>query len=293
MERRRMTMRVLVTGATGYIAKQLLPALRQRYDLTLLDVRTTNGQGEEVEGVQVADLSNPDLETYRAYFRGVDAVVHLAFKHAGKDIRKQYYDERINIDMAYHVYQVSQDEGVQRVVVASSNHAADWYEHVIHAHKLDMVYPDSPRPLSDNYYGWAKEVYEHLGFMFATGNVGRALPNVQLRIGAPRDLPLERYRSRENGIASYKRDLGAYISERDLQQLCIKSIETPDIRNEYGIPFQVFYGISNNARAFWSITNARKVIGYAPEDDSEVKYADDIAAFLRRPEGRGRTGLPE
>jgi hypothetical protein len=31
-----------------------------------------------------------------------------------------------------------------------------------------------------------------------------------------------------------------------------------------------------------SIINARKVIGYAPQDDSEVKYAKDIASFLMR-----------
>ncbi len=71
-----------------------------------------------------------------------------------------------------------------------------------------------------------------------------------------------------------------------MQQLYIKSIETEDIRDEDGIPFQIFYGISNNTRAFWSLANARKVIGYAPEDDSERLYADEIRAHLRAP---GRT----
>jgi NAD+ dependent glucose-6-phosphate dehydrogenase len=40
--------------------------------------------------------------------------------------------------------------------------------------------------------------------------------------------------------------------------------------------------VSNNARTFWSITNARAVIGYAPEDDSEVRFADDIARMIAR-----------
>jgi hypothetical protein len=52
-----------------------------------------------------------------------------------------------------------------------------------------------------------------------------------------------------------------YISQRDLQQLFCKSIEAPEIADEYGVPFQISYGISNNARTFWSISNARKVIG--------------------------------
>jgi hypothetical protein len=80
--------------------------------------------------------------------------------------------------------------------------------------------------------------------------------------------------------ARYKRDLGTYISERDLQQSFGKSIEAINIANARAIPFQIFYGISNNTRRFWSIANARTVIGYTPEDDAEGKYARDIASFL-------------
>jgi hypothetical protein len=64
-------------------------------------------------------------------------------------------------------------------------------------------------------------------------------------------------------------------------QLFCKSIEAPDIQDEYGVPFHIFYGVSNNARTFWSIANARKVIGYRPQDDSEVRFAEDIAQLLR------------
>jgi hypothetical protein len=81
----------------------------------------------------------------------------------------------------------------------------------------------------------------------------------------------------------YKRDLGAYISPRDLTQLFVKSIETWDIEDEHGIPFQVFYGISSNARAFWSIVNARQVIDYAPEDDAEIEFADEIRTYIVEP----------
>src|SRR5262249_19526493 len=98
------------------------------------------------------------------------------------------------------------------------------------------------------------------------------------RIVAPReldpsvyvDLPRERY----------VRDLAGYISERDLQQLFCKSIDAPSIEDEYGVPFQIFYGVSNNARTFWSITNARKVIGYTPQDGAEGRYAQAIARLL-------------
>jgi nucleoside-diphosphate-sugar epimerase len=183
--------------------------------------------------------------------------------------------------------------------MASSNHAADFYEHAIWRRQLDMIGPDAPRPLSDNYYGWAKEAYEHLGFVFASGGGGRPIVEVvQVRIGAPRPIPVERYFNAErDDPVAYTRDLGAYISPRDLAQLFVKAVETPDIRNEWGVPFQVVYGISGNTRAFWSIANARRVLGYEPEDDSEVVYARDIAARLTRSpfagpliEGKNRRG---
>lgn len=275
-----MRRRVLVTGAAGYVAGQLLPALRQRYELRLTDVRDTNRQGERVAGTVVHDLSHLDLERHRHLFADLDAVVHLAYnstRRHSEDPTERYLAERVNLDLAFNVYQLALEEGVRRVVVASSNHAADWYEHPIHKGLMDRVDPDRTRPLSDNFYGWVKEAYEHLGFVYASGSQGRKLEVVQIRIGAPREITGRKY---EGDPATYKRDLGAYISPRDLRQLFVKSIEADRIDNEWGIPFQVFYGISGNTRAFWSIVNARRVIGYAPADDSEVKYADDIRRLL-------------
>ncbi len=271
---------VLVTGAAGKIANQVLPAMRERYELTLLDLRDTNRQGQPVEGVQVADLLNPDRDTYRSHFTGVDAVVHFGFASAGRsDIDAYFQAELSNVQMAYNVYQTSVEEGVRRVVVASSNHAADYYEALILDGQRDFIDPDG-RAQSDNYYGWAKEVYEHLGFVFAAGKQSvRPLENVHIRIGGPRETDVS---SCEPGdMRCVRRALGAYISERDMQQLFVRSIEAEDIRDEQGVPFQIFYGISDNSRAFWSIVNARKVIGYEPQDNSEIRFADLVAAHIR------------
>ncbi|MCA9985522.1 MAG: hypothetical protein KDE59_14550, partial [Anaerolineales bacterium] len=57
-------------------------------------------------------------------------------------------------------------------------------------------------------------------------------------------------------------------------------IEAEDIRDENGVPFQIFYGVSGNHHNFWSIANARKVIGYAPEDNSELRFASWIQKHI-------------
>ena len=108
--------------------------------------------------------------------------------------------------------------------------------------------------------------------MYATGSQGSPVENVQMRIGAPR--PIRWAGFGPENIVSYKRDLGAYISPRDLCQLCVKSLETDDIRNEHGILFRAFYAVWDRARALWSLENARKVIGYRPKDNFEVTFAD-------------------
>jgi hypothetical protein len=287
--------KVLITGATGYIATRLLPGIRDRYDLTLADIRATRRDGTAVEGVQIADFLRDDLESLRPYFKGQDSVIHLAFNSVPRPAPREgqlaatgaaansYEAERANVDLAFRVFTLAQEEGVRRVVVASSNHAADWYEHLIHAGKMDTVLPEM-LPKSDNWYGWAKATYEHLGFVFATGAQGRRVENVHLRIGAPREIDAAGFSATQT--QGYRRDLGAYLSARDLQQLVIKSIETENIEDEHGIPWQVFYGISNNTRNFWSIANARRVIGYAPEDDSEVLFAEDIRRVLADAPGR-------
>ena len=279
--------KVVLTGASGYVAGRMLSALRERYDLTLLDVKTTNREGDEVEGVQVVDLINPDRDSYRVHFRGADAVVHSGFKGTVDWSHTDYWKESDNIRMCYNVYQTCVEEGVKRIVVMSSNHACDFYERLIWADRLDFATTDM-LPLSDNFYGWAKSSYEHLAFVFATGNAnnGKRLESVHIRIGAPRDTIMEGQSA--DDLKQLHRELGAYLSARDLSQLVIKSIEAENIEDENGVPFQVFFGISGNTHRFWNIDNARRVVEYAPEDDSQIRFAGEIAEIIQKAQSNHR-----
>lgn len=271
-------LRVLLTGTTGYIADKLLPAFRERYDLRLIDTRQENGAGQPVEGVEMIDLLSASSTELKAVFTGIDVVVHAAYHRPHRiDPQSQYDGERRNIDMMQRVYQMALDHGVRRIVAASTNQAAKWYEQPYFAGLRDRVGPeDYPRP--DNFYGWAKAAYESLGFLYACGSLGRKLEVVQLRIVVPREIDVTQFVDLPRH--RYVRELAGYVSERDLQQLFCKSVETPRIDDENGVPFHIFYGVSNNARTFWSITNARRVIDYQPQDDSELRFAADIARLM-------------
>ena len=179
--------RVVVTGAAGYIAGLLLPGLRRRYELTLLDVRNEDRQ-----------------------------------------------------------------------VVISSNHAADYYEPLILDRDWDVVTPDM-QERAVGYYGWAKACYEHLGFIFAQGPDGEApVENVQIRIGGPREIDVER--AELGDMRRVRRALAVYISQRDLVQLVVKSIETPDIRTRTHTP----PGTACRSRCSTASATTRKRSGALP-----------------------------
>jgi hypothetical protein len=269
--------KVLLTGASGTIAGQLLPALRDRYDLRLVDVRDIDRNGATVPGVEPFDLLGADRQSLLDLCAGVDTVVHTGYVRSGD--APSYESERRNVDMTQRLYDAAVAAGVRRVVCASTNQASKWYEQPYYQGRIDRVTADDyPRP--DTFYGWAKVAYESLGFLYACGSLGRALEVVQIRIVAPREIDSADFQDRP--LQHYLRDIAGYISKRDLQQLFVKSIDTDDISDKFGVPFQIFYGVSDNARKFWSITNAREVIDYQPVDDSETKFADQIAAMLSR-----------
>ena len=151
--------KVLMTGASGYIASLMLPTMRDHFDLVLADVSDTDRDGNKIEGVNIADFIDPDRSKYVHLFEGVDAVIHLAFKpHTarGSELEKapidRFDNEHENVQMANNIYRSAYDAGVRRIAVASSNHAADWYEHsLIHDRKMDMVRP-TDFPISDNFF---------------------------------------------------------------------------------------------------------------------------------------------
>jgi len=290
-------MKLLVTGAAGHVATLSMPGLVGRHELVLADLRQPGAMptGARFQEINLLDAGDAELA---ALFAGVEVVVHSAYIASGvNDVYsaappqiERFEAEFANIRVAQRVYRAALEAGVRRVVVVSSNHAADWYEHAqVHQRLRDMIYPGD-LPLADNFYGWAKASYELLGHPYACGTFGRQLQVVMLRIGSPYPIQASRYETgapaapsslpRPAGIAAFKRALGAWLSDRDCASLVRCGVEASRIVLDGAVPWVIAYGISDNTRAFWSLESARRQLGYRAQDDSEVTYADDVRRLL-------------
>jgi uronate dehydrogenase len=236
--------RVLVTGAAGGIGRHLRRSLAGLYDELRLSDLAAPADLAASETFVAADLA--DLSQVEKVVRGIDGIVHLG----GVSIEGPW--EAIlqaNIIGTYHMFEAARRAGVKRIVFASSNHAVGFYPRSRTIGTAETVRPDSR-------YGVSKAFGESLGALYAFKH---GIGVTCLRIGNFADRPVD------------ARRLAIWISPDDLTQLVRIGLEHPDIM------FEVLYGASDNARAWWDNARARE-LGYRPTGRSEDHVAQALAA---------------
>lgn len=235
---------VLVTGAAGRVGTRLIPSLRGDYRLRLqYHAQPVANLNPDEEAVQ-AEIE--DLTQVERIVRGVDAIVHLAGEPSPEAAWEAV--RGANIDGTYNVFEAARRAGVPKVVFATTNHVMGMYDRD-HAWPIRPEQPIRP----DSYYGVSKAFGEALARYYADA-FGMSM--ICLRIGWVLDRP-------HNETA-----LRMWLSPRDLGQLVRRSLDAPQ-------KFGLYYGVSNNARCKWDISNARVELGYHPADDSEA-YATEV-----------------
>lgn len=272
-------MNVLVTGAAGKIGTAVLDGLGSDPDYTLTGLDVVEPP-DAVHDVVVGDVT--DYDEVRPHFDGQDAVVHLARPRADGELdafsQAIEWTPTLGANLRAHTTALAAavDAGVERYVYASSHHAVGMYERD-HApavydvdHELVLTADSSPRP--DSLYGVTKVYGESVGRLAAEA--------YGLRVYAVRFCNLRAanhpYADAERGVAEgrFDRDSAAYdeqvarlkaswLSHRDAAHLVDRCLQ------DESVTFDVFYGVSDNARRWFDIEHAREVLGYDPRDASE------------------------
>jgi uronate dehydrogenase len=234
--------KVLVTGAAGRIGVITCAGLAARgWKVRGLDRVPLDGVDGLADPPVVADVR--DAAAVRAAAAGVEAVVHLA-GIATESTFAEILES--NIEGTFNVFDAARQEGVGRIVYASSNHAVGYTP------RSALATVDVP-PRPDTYYGVSKVFGEALGSLLVDRY---GLEVVCLRIGSWKQYP------------ESVRELSTWISPADGVRLIAAALTAPDVT------FSVVYGISANTRAWWDLAPAR-ALGYLSVDDAE-DYADRI-----------------
>ena len=241
--------KVLLTGASGGIGSRIRPILKPLYpELVLSDIRRPDDLRDDETFIQ-ADLAR--LDEIEAALRGVEGVIHLG----GFSVEGPW--ETIlsaNIVGAYNLFEAARRQGVKRVVFASSNHAVGFYPRR-RTIGTDVV------PLPDSRYGVSKVFGEAVGAMYA---MKHGLGVLSIRIGNVGDRPID------------ERRLSIWLQPDDLVSLIRIGLERP------GLVYEVVYGMSDNARAWWDNRRAAE-LGYRPQARAEDFARDALDAQAALP----------
>jgi hypothetical protein len=235
--------RVLVTGAGGHIGSyyaENAPAHHVRRLMVRPGGHTDTANlarfGEVVEG------NLGDRTRLIELCQGMDTVLHLAADPSPNATWNSLLQS--NIVGTYNIMSAARMAGVRRVIYASSIHAVSGYPADVQVKTSEPVNPG-------DLYGVSKCFGEALGRYFAEQE---GMSVIVLRIGAFQPLSV----AAEPSSAGL---LDAFVSQRDLNQLIIRSVDDETLL------FAIFHGLSNNRFKRLDLSDARALIGYEPRDD--------------------------
>jgi nucleoside-diphosphate-sugar epimerase len=183
-------MRVLFVGATGIVGRQVVPELREKYDLTLAALGGGGVDGMEVCEVDITDLKSVESMLKAGALDGkpFDAIINCAVADHSDDGRRsgealhEYSENCINVNArgACNVFEAAARAEVPLVVYVSSMTA------VLGPpipERIDATTHDQP----NNIYAASKVFGEHIGRYYAHRPKidGRSVRVICLRLGQP------------------------------------------------------------------------------------------------------------
>jgi UDP-glucose 4-epimerase len=184
-------MRVLVTGGAGFIGSNLVRALLARGDeVRVLDNFSTGNRANLAGLSQDVELVEGELRSYERVHnavRGVEVVFHLgALGSVPRSVQDPLTSGAVNVEGTLNVLLAARDEGVRRVVFASSSS--------VYGNQPVLPLEESMAPDPISPYGVAKLAAERYCVSFA--RVYSSFETVALRyfnVFGPRQDPRSQY----------------------------------------------------------------------------------------------------
>lgn len=155
-------MQILLTGGSGSVGQSVTNRLVKSGHAVRVIGRREN---MVMEGAEYQSCDINDYPRLREVIRGCDAVVHLAaIPNPGLASPEEVY--RANSQGTFNVFQAAVEEGIQRVVQASSINATGQFYGLKPA-PLDYLPMDEEHPVfSTDAYSFSKHVIEEIGEYF-------------------------------------------------------------------------------------------------------------------------------
>lgn len=155
-------MHILLTGGSGSVGKAIIQRLARRGDTVRVIGRRA---GLSFEGAEYRVCDVNDYPNLREAVRGCDAVIHLAaIANPGYGSSEEIF--RVNASGSFNVFQAAAEEGIRRVVQASSINSAGQFFGIkpapLHYLPLDEEHP----VYSTDPYSFSKNVVESIGEYF-------------------------------------------------------------------------------------------------------------------------------
>jgi nucleoside-diphosphate-sugar epimerase len=205
------------------------------------------------------------LDDVRPLCHGVNTVLHLATASM-----RAPWESLLSSDIVgtYNVFLAARAAGCQRVVFTSSIQAVDGA-----APELTLPSDAPVRPTT--LYGAAKAWGEAAGSYFA---YQYGLSIICLRLGwvTPRDGPY---------LLPGNPNLRRVLTHDDLISLLIATVEAPE-----DVQFAILNGSSGNCQMRLDISETRRLLHYAPQDDAFALAARNQRSWLHRVRRWGRRG---
>lgn len=247
-------MRVVITGAAGSLARDIIPGLltaghevvgfdREEWSQDFIDtVQGMPGVKPRQMDFFVGDIEQTLQDS--TVFDNAQALIHLA----GIPLEDEW--SRIletNIDLTQRIFDRVRSSAISRVVMASSIHAVGFTEVPRERQKLPPEIPFNP----NTFYGASKAACEAIARLYV--NISQ-LEVVVLRIASRFPEPLNR------------RMLSTWLSPKDAARLFSAAVSSA-----LPVPFLTVWGVSNNTRGYFDLDPGYQ-IGYQPQDNAE-EYA--------------------